>query len=81
MKCIGGCCQITGEDTSPFPPGFSLMLIEVPKNIGKSRDESYPTVYTDQKTSSILVPTRGAHGSGSCRIPRFLSDLFRIGSL
>ena len=30
------------------------MLIDFPKNIGKSRDKSYPT---DQKTSSILVPT------------------------
>ena len=30
------------------------MLIEFPKNIGKSRDKSYPA---DQKTTSILVPT------------------------
>ena len=30
------------------------MLIEFSKNMGKSRDKSYPT---DQKTSSILVPT------------------------
>ena len=35
------------------------MLIEFPKNIGKSRDKSY---FTDQKTSSILVPT-GQTGS------------------
>ena len=30
------------------------MLNEFPKNIGKSRDKSYPT---DQKTLSILVST------------------------
>ena len=53
MKYIGegGCCQIIGGDTSP---GFAPMLIEFPKNIGKSRDKSYST---DQKTSSILLPT------------------------
>ena len=43
-------------DTSPlFPLGFAPTLIEFPKNIGKSRDKSYPT---NQKTSSIPVPTQ-----------------------
>ena len=50
----GGYSLIIEGDVSPIPPGFALMLIEFPKNIGKSRDKSYPT---DQKTSSILVPT------------------------
>ena len=39
---------------SPITLGFASMLIEFPKNIGKSRDNCYPT---DQKTSSMLVPT------------------------
>ena len=37
-----------------FSRGYVPMFIEFPKNIGKSRDKSYPT---DLKTSSILVPT------------------------
>ena len=47
MKYIGG-------THSPIPSEFAPMLTEFPKNFGKSRDKSYPT---DQKTSSILVPT------------------------
>ena len=55
MKYIeGGCSQIIGGMHPPIPLGFAPMLIEFPKNIGKSRDKSYST---DQKTSSVLVPT------------------------
>ena len=43
-----------GGASPQFPPRFAAMLIEFPKNIGKSRDKSYST---DQKISSILVPT------------------------
>ena len=35
-----------------IPPGFAPMLIEFPKNIGKSSNQSYAT---DQKTLSILI--------------------------
>ena len=60
MKYIGGggggeCCQIVGGiHPRPITPGFAPMLIEFPKNIDKPSNKSYPT---DQKTSSILVPT------------------------
>ena len=55
MKYIGGMLSDYWEAyIPPFPPGFVRMLIEFPKNIGKSRDKPYPT---DQKTSSIVVPT------------------------
>ena len=50
----GGSCQIIGRIHPPIPPKLAPMLIEFPKNIGKSRDKSYST---DQKTSSIVVPT------------------------
>ena len=56
MKYIGGgggdLARLLGRIHPPIPPEFALMLIEFPKNIGKSRDKSYPT---DQKTSSIIV--------------------------
>ena len=55
MKYIGeDAARLLGGKHTPIPSGFAPMLIEVSKNIGKSRDKSYPT---DQKTSSILVPT------------------------
>ena len=55
MKYVGrDAARLLGDTFFPFPPGFLPMLIEFPKNIGKSCDKSYPT---DQKISSILVPT------------------------
>ena len=50
-----GAARLLGVYIAPIPPGYAPMLMKFPKNIGKSRDKSYPT---DQKTSSILVPTR-----------------------
>ena len=56
MKYIGGdAARLLGRIYPPIPPGFAPMSIEFPSNIGKSRDKSYPI---DQKTSSILVPTK-----------------------
>ena len=55
MKYIGGdAARLLGRLHPPIPPEFAPMLIELAINIGKSRDKSYST---DQKTSSILVPT------------------------
>ena len=50
----GKCQIIEGDTSSPFYPGFAPVLIEFPKNIGKSRDKFY---LTDHKTLSILVST------------------------
>ena len=49
-----------------IPPGFAPMLIEFPKNTGKSRDKSYST---DQKTSSILEPTHLISASAASMAP------------
>ena len=54
MKYIGGMRPDFGGIHPLIFPGLAPMIIEFPKNIDKSRDKSYPT---DQKTSSILVPT------------------------
>ena len=51
-KLTNFAARLLGGYTPPILPGFAPMLVEFPKNIGKSRDKSYPT---DQKTSSILV--------------------------
>ena len=64
MKYIGGMLpNYWGDTFSPFLPGFAPMLVEFPKNIGKSRDKSYPT---DRKTSSVLVPIPFLGSLGFC---------------
>ena len=64
MKYIGGGGGVLpdywGGYILPLLLGFAPILIEFVKNIGKSRDKSYPT---DQKTSSILVPTKVGTGA------------------
>ena len=58
MKYIlGDAARLMGGYIPLIPPRFAPMLIDFPKNIGKSRDKSYPT---DQKASSILDLLRKA---------------------